>query len=221
MKYYIAGPFFNESQLDCIKLCENLIKDSGHEYFSPRSTEAFNNTINKWVKESYYKSSFEAVRRDLVFKKNIEEIDECDGAIINLQFKDIGTAFEYGYIIAKIYYSNNKNYDLITIKNNDQSYLLFDKYETIKRFDSHLPITKGPIVLILSMDLNTIIRNIDRLIFINRIDDNSKIVVDSTNSDDKYDKDIVVLGMLYYVKSNFDKYFRLIIYLHLNQNQIL
>lgn len=92
MKVYLAGPFFNDKQIEYIEKAENILRNKGFDLFSPRDHTIENGDMlpnNIWGKE--------------VFKMDISAIDSCDlvVAIYSGMYSDTGTAMEIGYAYAK------------------------------------------------------------------------------------------------------------------------
>lgn len=94
MKYYIAGPIFNEEQLKLVEKIEKTIAESGGEFYSPR--------INgMYVKDA----DVTRVSGQVIVDSNIEGILDCDKmiAILTKDDKgkyDSGTLFEIGVFAA-------------------------------------------------------------------------------------------------------------------------
>ena len=91
MQVYIAAPFFNQGQLECVKVIEQLLDDSGISYFSPRA-------------EGVLTQMTEAERVEnmkAIFNSNIKNIKECPVMIAVTEgesgARDTGTVFEVGY----------------------------------------------------------------------------------------------------------------------------
>jgi nucleoside 2-deoxyribosyltransferase len=85
-KLYIAGPFFNPTQIERVeKVKECLDNISGVDYFSPKDS-------NLWSPGD---------DEEEVFANNIEVIDECDAIVTITNDKDVGTMFESGYAYAR------------------------------------------------------------------------------------------------------------------------
>lgn len=91
MKIYIAGPFFNDKEIQYIEKTEQILTSKGYSYFSPRSIDYSHLGFgsNEWSNS--------------IFKKDILEIDNCDMMIVlyHGNYSDSGTAFEIGYAYAK------------------------------------------------------------------------------------------------------------------------
>lgn len=94
MKYYIAGPIFNEEQLKLVKKIEDTIKKSGGQYYSPREN-------GMYIKDA----DVTRVSGQVIVDSNIEGITDCDKmiAILTKDEKgkyDSGTLFEIGVFAA-------------------------------------------------------------------------------------------------------------------------
>lgn len=91
MKIYIAGPFFNEKELQFIEQTEHIITKKGHTFFSPRTLDFTQLGIgtNEWSQS--------------IFNEDIKEINNCDLMVVlyHGNYSDSGTAFEIGYAYAK------------------------------------------------------------------------------------------------------------------------
>lgn len=91
MKIYIAGPFFNEKELQCIEQVEQIVTEKGHTFFSPRTLDFTHLGIgtNPWSQA--------------IFNEDIKEINNCDMMVVlyHGNYSDSGTAFEIGYAYAK------------------------------------------------------------------------------------------------------------------------
>jgi len=99
MKYYLAGPFFNETQLNKIKEIEKSLELLEYSYLSPRDLGInplnLNTTLDK------------ALGLKKVLDSNIDSLNESEYAIFELSIDkkisipDIGTLFELGYWLGK------------------------------------------------------------------------------------------------------------------------
>lgn len=85
--FYIAGPFFNEKQIDVIKGIENAIENAGMTYFSPRLTGVVDSESSDATMEE-------------IFAHDLEAIDRARCIIAVTDGKDMGTLFECGYAFA-------------------------------------------------------------------------------------------------------------------------
>jgi nucleoside 2-deoxyribosyltransferase len=112
MKFYIASPFFNPTQLQYVIDIENMLSHIGVDYFSPRSVGIV----------SDFKSMSDDVKlreTKRIFDANISNIHSCDGMIGVIDDHDSGTMFEIGYASRIREFSkyplittSNKNYGL-------------------------------------------------------------------------------------------------------------
>ena len=91
MKIYLAGPFFNESEIRNIECAERILKEKGLEYFSPMRHE-----------ERTEEPGTSAWARKL-FEMDRKAIEEADAlvALYYGNYSDTGTAWECGYAYAK------------------------------------------------------------------------------------------------------------------------
>jgi len=80
-KCYIAGPFFNERQLEILQLVKTVLNERGLDYYSPKD-------------ECLFKEGMDA---STIFNDNIDAIHSCSHMIVITDGKDIGTMFEAGY----------------------------------------------------------------------------------------------------------------------------
>lgn len=81
--YYIAAPFFNEEQVERVKLVENMLMERGLTFFSPRTDSAVEDISKK-------------ENREKVFKLNHDSILASKGLIAITDGKDVGTMIEVG-----------------------------------------------------------------------------------------------------------------------------
>lgn len=87
--YYLAGPFFNENQLEQQKMIEGLFKDGNKKCFSPRldaGTLGNNSTKSDMLS---------------VFYADLDAIKSCKILFANVSFRDTGTSVEIGYALAR------------------------------------------------------------------------------------------------------------------------
>lgn len=106
LKVYLAGPFFNDEQIERISFLENLLEKNGFDVFSPRKASLLKGD-----------SSLEKMKK--TFDNNISSIDECDFVLAVLdtekenKYSDSGTIFEAGYAYSKnkpiLYFNENRN----------------------------------------------------------------------------------------------------------------
>lgn len=87
--FYLAGPFFNEQQIQLQEIIEELFSSYGKKVFSPRKDAG---TLPK-----------DATKKDMynVFKADLDAIDNCECLFANVSYKDTGTSVEIGYALAK------------------------------------------------------------------------------------------------------------------------
>ena len=106
-KVYIAGPFFNQVELEFVQEVEFILESAGIQYFSPRSEGVL---IEMKDKEK-------AAALERIYQSNIDNICECNTMIAIIDGRDPGTIFEIGYMTAlKDLFQNRK---IITITNQD------------------------------------------------------------------------------------------------------
>ena len=87
--FYLAGPFFNEKQLEQQDFIENLMSLGNKKCFSPRKDAG---TLGD-----------NPTKKDMlnVFNEDLKAIDNCKSLFANISFKDTGTSVEIGYALAK------------------------------------------------------------------------------------------------------------------------
>lgn len=88
MKIYLASPFFNEKELENVKLAEKILTERGFSLFSPRLNEVRtdeNTQRSCWSKET--------------FMNDKKFIDWADVVVMLYYggYSDSGTAWECGY----------------------------------------------------------------------------------------------------------------------------
>lgn len=86
MKVYIAGPFFNDAQIETIEIIKNLLTSLQVDFFSPKDECMFKKGVTP-PKE--------------ILKMNFDAIESCDFMIAVTKDKDMGTLFECGFASAK------------------------------------------------------------------------------------------------------------------------
>lgn len=87
--FYLAGPFFNEQQIDMQEKIESLMTVQGKKCFSPRKdagTLGPNPTV-------------EDMQR--VFNADLDAINHCKYLFANVSFRDTGTSVEIGYALSR------------------------------------------------------------------------------------------------------------------------
>lgn len=91
MRIYLAGPFFNETEIRNIEYAEQILSEKGIAFFSPMRHEEREETpgTTSWAKK--------------IFEMDRAAIEGCD-AVLALYYgnnSDSGTAWECGYAYAK------------------------------------------------------------------------------------------------------------------------
>lgn len=81
--FYIAAPFFNKEQVERVELVENMLREKGYTFFSPRTDSAVEDINNP-------------ENRKKVFKLNHDSILGSDKIIAITDGKDVGTMIEVG-----------------------------------------------------------------------------------------------------------------------------
>ena len=86
---YIAAPFFNDEQLFDVQSIEAALEQRGFKYFSPRK-HTF--TIKNLPEEAREAAA------PKVFESNVDGLNHSTLVIACIDHKDIGTAWEMGYV---------------------------------------------------------------------------------------------------------------------------
>lgn len=91
MYIYIAGPFFNETEIRNIEYAEQILTEKGISFFSPMRHEERDELpgSSAWARK--------------LFEMDRQAIEECD-TVLTLyygNYSDTGTAWECGYAYAK------------------------------------------------------------------------------------------------------------------------
>lgn len=97
---YVAGPFFNEEQLNSMQDLENLLESHNLKLYKPRVDAG---VINKDSSPEKLKETFD---------NDLYGINYAKCIIANVTFKDTGTSFELGYAYANkipIYLYNDES----------------------------------------------------------------------------------------------------------------
>ena len=101
--YYLAGPFFNNDQLNMQEKIEDMFKLHGKKCFSPR-LDAGTLPENASKKDMYK-----------VFLADLEAIKHSKILFANISFRDTGTSVEIGYALSRnipvILFWNDKIHD--------------------------------------------------------------------------------------------------------------
>lgn len=87
--FYLAGPFFNEQQIDMQEKIESLMAVQGKKCFSPRKDAG---TLGK-------NPTVEDMQR--VFNADLDAINHCKYLFANVSFRDTGTSVEIGYALSR------------------------------------------------------------------------------------------------------------------------
>lgn len=88
MKIYLASPFFNEKELENVKLAESILTNRGFDLFSPRLNEIREQdciSTRQWSEQTFYNDKI--------------NIGNCDVVVMLYYgaYSDSGTAWECGY----------------------------------------------------------------------------------------------------------------------------
>ena len=91
-RIYLASPFFDEFELDCVRRAEDILTKRGFELFSPRLNEVERDKAEEpgfWSAET-----FENDRRNI-------DLSDVVVMLYHGGYSDSGTAWECGYAYAK------------------------------------------------------------------------------------------------------------------------
>lgn len=90
---YTAGPLFTPDQIDTCEKVEAMLSEYEFSFFSPRlNGGVFNKEASKEEREKQARA---------IFVGNENAMSDADFAVVNLDDKDTGTAWEFGYFYAK------------------------------------------------------------------------------------------------------------------------
>ena len=128
MKFYIAGPFFNDNQIKIIEQIKSILKNLEEKFYSPKD-------------DGLYTPGGKITPLEC-FESNINEIKSSDAIIAITDGLDAGTMFECGaaYILGKpICYlwidHKNKKFNLMLSESSSAiCYNFFDLVEAIVDF---------------------------------------------------------------------------------------
>ena len=98
-KVYLAGPFFNDEQIQIRDTIYNMLLNTNFDVFSPGHVTVLNDDSSSNVQKS-------------VFNENLKQIDNCDFIIAIGNSYDTGTMVEIGYALKAnkpVIYFNNSN----------------------------------------------------------------------------------------------------------------
>lgn len=127
MKIYLASPFFCPEELEHVEQLEKMLRELGHEVFSPREAQ---------LPELEF-GSFEW--RTNVFRNDLNHIKWADivVGIVKDNYDDTGTAWELGasYILGKPVYLYNPSGNIINLMLTDSLHGYFESVEEIKAYD--------------------------------------------------------------------------------------
>ena len=92
MRVYIAAPFFNPEQLAQVIAVEKLLSErTWIEFFSPRCFGVIKDLTSE-QKEKEMK---------IIYDMHVEKLLWCDVAIVLVDHKDTGTAWEFGFLAGR------------------------------------------------------------------------------------------------------------------------
>lgn len=126
-KAYIASGFFNPEQLEVVSNIEEILEEAEIEYYSPRKCG-----VNIMVSDKFSNKDIEFnFKRSICNANNISIMDKVDLGIVNLCGKeDIGTLFEYGYML--YYMISTRATKVITVS--DKSVFNLEVKEVIQEY---------------------------------------------------------------------------------------
>ena len=88
---YVAGPFFNEEELELIMETERILESRGLEFYCPRLHDDLE---HEYMSQEWSRATFE-LDRDAIDRSSIVL------AVYHGNYSDTGTAWECGYAYAK------------------------------------------------------------------------------------------------------------------------
>lgn len=93
MKVYAAGPFFTPDQVNTQQKVEEILTKYGYDFFSPRlEGGVFNKDAPEEVRQKQAQD---------IFDNNLNSMSSVDFAICNIDDRDTGTAWEFGWFNGK------------------------------------------------------------------------------------------------------------------------
>ena len=101
MKIYLAGPFFNDKQLETIESIEAELDKYGFDYFSPRKGGG---VLSHLSPEDRTKES------KRIYDSNVSEMINANVLLAVVDDRDTGTVYEMGYFRALTDHFKYKNY---------------------------------------------------------------------------------------------------------------
>jgi len=87
MTIYLASPFFNPEQSCVVEKIENLMSETGLQFYSPRKDGVLMNMTSEERKNSTKR----------IFNRNVQEISSSSLVLAVIDGRDIGTIWEIGY----------------------------------------------------------------------------------------------------------------------------
>jgi nucleoside 2-deoxyribosyltransferase len=143
MRFYIASPFFNKTQLEKVEKVESILKYLSEydevEYFSPRLSGC--SKLFGELKTSNQKDELKfKLLSKIIFENNVRQLLDTDYLIL-LDEKDAGTLFELGVFLT----SNNFNLSkIIDLTENFEYFIEIIKYniEGVKILNDDLIINR-------------------------------------------------------------------------------
>lgn len=91
MRIYLAAPFFTTPQLEIVQKLEALLRDTTHEWYSPRSEGTL---VNMSHEER-------AAQKSYIFQSNVSRLTWCEAILAVVDGRDTGTTWELGYAFAE------------------------------------------------------------------------------------------------------------------------
>lgn len=129
-KIYLAGGWFNEEQEKRITTFEKVLRDSGHEVFSPRENQ-----------HEEYTFGTEAWRT-ATFNGDVEAIDWADVIFAIYDQEDAGTMFEVGYAYATetTIVLFNESEKVVNLMLSDSCFAYLQTVEEVAAYDFDQPV---------------------------------------------------------------------------------
>lgn len=87
MRCYLAGPFFNDEQIERVQRIRDKLILEGFEVFSPMHDAGI------------LKPDSSDIDRQKVYEENVYSISKCDFVLVITDGKDVGTMWEAGYAV--------------------------------------------------------------------------------------------------------------------------
>lgn len=130
-KIYLAGGWFNAKQEERIAKAEAILRELGHDVFSPREnqfTEFYEFGTEEW--------------RTATFNNDIDFIDWCDVIFAVYDEEDAGTMFEVGYAFAnqQTIVLFNESEKVVNLMLSDSCSAYLTSWEQVAAYDFDKPV---------------------------------------------------------------------------------